>query len=227
MKKSILIFIFIFGFHAILAQKPTYDTLPYAQDYHQKRLEVFKDEPLVLNKIIFLGNSITEFCDWKKHLNDSTVINRGIAGDATFGVLNRLDDVIIRKPAKLILEIGINDICKNIPQHIIAGNIFKIVQRIQSESPKTKIFILGILPTNDNVKIEYPDAFGKNEIVKSVNKKLKTNAKRYDFQFLDLYSLFQDNLAKLDTVYAQQDGLHLNEKGYNRLVNFFKESKIL
>jgi GDSL-like Lipase/Acylhydrolase family len=153
MKKAVFIFISIFSFYSIHSQKLIYDTIPYAQNYHKKRLEIFKNEPIVLNKVIFLGNSITEFCYWKKHLIDTTIINRGIAGDNTFGVLNRLDEVIIHKPSKLFIEIGINDISKNIPQQVIVGNILKIVRRVKSNLPKTKIFVLGILPTNDAVKV--------------------------------------------------------------------------
>ncbi|HVU56438.1 MAG TPA: hypothetical protein VHD83_15340 [Puia sp.] len=39
---------------------------------------------------IFLGNSITEYGDWQRLLHDARVINRGIAGDNTFGILDRL-----------------------------------------------------------------------------------------------------------------------------------------
>jgi len=63
-------------------------------------------------------------------LNDSTVINRGIGGDITFDVLQRLDDVIKRKPSKLFILIGINDIGKDIPDAVIADNYRKIITRV-------------------------------------------------------------------------------------------------
>ena len=80
----------------VVGQNITYDTIQYAKEHHQKRLAAFRSDPIVKGKIIFLGNSITEFGDWQKLLNDTTVVNRGIAGDNTFGVLARLDDVINR-----------------------------------------------------------------------------------------------------------------------------------
>jgi len=61
------------------------------------------------------------------------VINRGIAGDITFGVLGRLDEVIARKPAKLFIKIGINDISKNIPDEIIVENILTMVRKSEDE----------------------------------------------------------------------------------------------
>jgi len=103
-------------------------------------------------RVVFLGNSITEYGDWKKLLNDTTVINRGIAADNTFGVLERLEDVIALQPKRLFIEIGINDIAQNIPTEIIVRNILSIVERVTMRSPVTKIYVLSILPTNDNVK---------------------------------------------------------------------------
>src|SRR5688572_15846507 len=95
-----LLFAFSFSLTAIISfgQNAIYDTIQYAKEYHQERLALFKTEPVTKGKIIFLGNSITEFGNWKKLLNDSSIINRGIAGDNTFGVLARLEDVITRQP---------------------------------------------------------------------------------------------------------------------------------
>jgi len=65
------------------------DTIGFLPEYYPQRVAVFEKEPVVPGRIIFLGNSITQIADWKKLSNDSTVINRGIAGDITFGVLRR------------------------------------------------------------------------------------------------------------------------------------------
>src|SRR4030095_7767016 len=84
-------------------------TVGFVPEYYPLRVATFEKEPVVPGPITFLGNSIKQIGDWKKLLNDSTVINRGIAGDITFGVLKRLDDVARRQPSKLFLLIGIND----------------------------------------------------------------------------------------------------------------------
>ena len=63
------------------------DTLGFLPEYWPTREAYFEKEPVVTGRIIFLGNSITQIGDWKKLLNDTTVINRGIGGDNTFGVL--------------------------------------------------------------------------------------------------------------------------------------------
>jgi lysophospholipase L1-like esterase len=229
MKRNTLILLFniITFILAAQTQKMLYDTTPYAMDYHNQRLAIFKKEPIVKGKIVFLGNSITEFGNWKKWLNDTTVVSRGIAGDNTFGVLDRLQDVIDRQPAKLFLKIGINDIAKNIPDKIIVANILNITQRVKMGSPTTQIFVHSILPTHDSVKIEYPDAYNKNEHVIYINNQLKKKAKEMGFIFVDIYKILSDNNGKLTAKYAESDGLHLNTEGYQLWINLLEKQGYL
>ncbi len=227
MKKFLFVFFICLASLIAVGQNIVYDTIRYAKEYYEKRLAVFRNEPVLKGRVIFLGNSITEFGDWQKLLNDSGVINRGIAADNTFGVLDRLEDVITRQASKLFIEIGINDISQNIPVAIIAKNIFTIAARVKAKSPGTKIYVHSILPTNDNVKNEYPDAFNKNEQVNLVNRQLKKNAKKNEFTYIDLNKELRDRNGMLDTKYAKPDGLHLNKIGYQTWVKLLKKKKYL
>lgn len=227
MKKILFALLFCLATTIAVGQNIVYDTIQYAKEYHQKRLTLFKSEPMVKGKIIFLGNSITQFGEWQKLLNDSTVVNRGIAGDNTFGVLARLDDVINREPSKLFIKIGINDISQNIPVEIIVKNISAIIKSIKAKSPKTKIYVHSILPTNDNVKNEYPNTYNKNDIVNLVNRQLKKEAKNNDIVYININKLFRDKFGKLDIKYADSDGLHLNNFAYKTWVEFLKKKQYL
>jgi len=227
MKKGLFAFVFYLTSTFAAGQNIVYDTIQYAKEYHQQRLALFKSEPLVKGKTIFLGNSITEFGEWQKLLEDSTVINRGIAGDNTFGVLSRLKDILIREPRKLFIEIGINDVSQNIPVDIIIENISVMIKTIQAKSPVTKIYIHSILPTNDRVKSEYPDAYNKNDIINSVNKQLEIQAKKYAVIYIDINKIFRDKDGKLDLKYSEADGLHLNAFAYQAWVEILKTNKYL
>jgi lysophospholipase L1-like esterase len=205
----------------------SYDTIQYAKEYHQERLSLFKTQVMVNDEIIFLGNSITEFGNWKQLLKDSILLNRGIAGDNTFGVLKRLEEVIKRKPRKLFLEIGINDISQNIPNAIIVENILAIANRVKAKLPRTEMYVISILPSNDNVKNEYPNAYGKNDRVLAVNEQLKKNAVKNKFVYVDIGSFFKDKQGKLSAQYAAPDGLHINEEGYKKWVRVLKDKNYL
>jgi lysophospholipase L1-like esterase len=213
MNRLPLIFISILLTLACKAQKASYDTIPYILDYHNERLALFKKEPMMKGKILFLGNSLTELGDWKKLLKDSTIINRGIAGDITFGVLSRLDEVIALQPARLFLEIGINDIGKTIPDPLIIKNIFTIVERIKEGSPATRIFVQSIFPINDSLMTEYPEIKNKDAHILPINTELSRHAKGMGFTFIDLYSRFVGMGGQLDPRYTA-DGVHPNAAGY-------------
>src|SRR6201995_2394603 len=152
-----------------------FDTIPFIPEHTPQRLAQFAKEPVVTGKVIFLGNSITEMGNWKKVTGDTTVINRGIGGDITFGVLKRLKDITDRQPSKLFILLGINDIGKDIPDAVIADNYLKIVKEIHTKCPQTKIFVQSILPLNSTMA-NFPQHYDKEEHVLSVNKLLKANA---------------------------------------------------
>jgi len=207
------------------AQKRPYDTIPNMPEHYWVRMEKFKKEAVVPGKIIFLGNSITEGGKWKQLLKDSTVINRGISGDNTFGVLARLDEIIKLKPASLFVLIGTNDLSKKIPDEAIIENIFTMVSRIKAGSPKTKIFIQSILPVNETVE-RFPQQFNNGMHINTINDQLARYASRLRYTYVDLYGKFIDSQGRLDAKYTF-DGLHLNASGYQLWVEVLKELKHL
>jgi lysophospholipase L1-like esterase len=222
-----LLTLFALASSVLRGQSPRYDTLRYARTHYQQRVKNFREEPVKWGRTILLGNSLTEFAEWQTLLQDTTVINRGIAGDNTFGILERLDDVISRKPSRLFVEAGINDLSQNIPVEVIAQNLFTIAARVKKESPITQVYIYSVLPTNDHVKAEYPDAFNKNHLANALNKLLRSGAKKNQFTFIDLVPLFADRQGKLREELAEPDGLHLNTAGYHAWVNLLRTQHFL
>jgi lysophospholipase L1-like esterase len=203
------------------------DTVGFLPEYWPTRLAIFEKEPVVTGGIIFLGNSITQLGDWKKLLNDSTAINRGIGGDNTFGVLKRLNEVTRRQPSKLFLLIGINDIGKDIPDAVIANNIRKIIIRIQTESPSTKIYVQSILPVNPDVSY-FPQHYDKQEHILNTNKLIKQVAENTNCTYVNIHDLFLDKEGRLDAKYTP-DGLHLkpNGEGYQIWIAYLRKQGCL
>ena len=136
--------------------------------------------------------------NWKKVLNDTTVINRGIGGDITYGVLKRLKDITDGRPSKLFILLGINDIGKDIPDAVIADNYLKIVNEIHTKCPETKIYVQSVLPVNSTLP-HFPQHYDKEEHVLSVNKLLKANASVGDYTFVDIFHLFADADQRLES----------------------------
>jgi lysophospholipase L1-like esterase len=208
-------------------RNPANDSTKYSTGHYRKRIALFNSEPVTAGRIIFLGNSITEFGNWQKLLNDPSVVNRGIAGDNTYGVLARLNDITTRKPGKLFIEIGVNDFSLDVPLTGIVDNILAIVRQVHKASPATTIYVTSLLPTNDNVKNDYPFALNKGREEDYINGRLADAAADNNYTYLGVGRLLKDKNGKLDTKYAAPDGIHLNDAGYGLWINFLRSKKYI
>jgi lysophospholipase L1-like esterase len=200
-----------------------YDTVRYIPEHYKERVAFFERERPSPGGVVFFGNSITEFGDWKRLLADSGVINRGVAGDNTFGMLDRLSAVIALRPSALFIEAGINDIGQGVPPALIAANIGSIVQYVRVKSPGTRVYVVSVLPTNAHAQTDYPEIAGKNAIAREVDRLLAAQASARGYRYLDLASGVSTASGELDERYAQPDGLHLNEAGYGVWMEMIRE----
>lgn len=209
--KQIFISLFLLFTFAANAQTGKWDSAFRPNNWELKVGE-FKSFPSSSKDIIFLGNSITAGIDWMELLGRTDVRNRGISGDITFGVLERLSEVTEGRPSKVFILIGINDISRNIPDSIILSNYQKIIERIKKESPSTKIFFQTLLPVN-NEFTQFKNHYNKDEHILLVNDELKKLAAKEKIGLINLYPHFLNADKKLDKKYTI-DGLHLNAEGY-------------
>lgn len=224
MKRILILALYVLTVQGLLAQTAKWDST-FRPNNYQLKVGLFKSLPNSKKDVIFLGNSITAGVDWNELLGMKHARNRGISGDITFGVLERLDEVIEGKPAKVFILIGINDISRNIPDSLIIGNYRKMISRIQAGSPKTKIYLQTLLPVN-NEYTQFKNHYNKDEHILQVNDALKKIAKTNNIQLIDLYPHFQDGTGKLNKQYTE-DGLHLNAAGYQHWAAILKNGKYL
>jgi lysophospholipase L1-like esterase len=202
-----------------------YDTVTTMPELHASRVAKFEAEPVVTGRVIFFGNSITQGGDWAALTGDSTVINRGIGADLTLSLLGRVADVIRRKPSKLFILIGINDISKDIPDAVIAAEYRALVDSLRAQSPTTKIFVQSILPLNPTVK-NFPQHYDKQDHVVAVNRLLARMARETGATYVDLWPVVVNAQGRLDARLTG-DGLHLNRQGYERWVAYLKKARLL
>lgn len=196
-----------------------WDSTYRPKDYHLHS-EAFASFPDDSTDIYFLGNSITARGNWQELLGRSDVRNRGISGDISFGVLQRLKEVWEGHPRKLFILIGINDISRNIPDSVIVGNYYKIVQQIKQNSPRTKIYFETLLPVNKDFKA-FKNHYGKDEHIAWVNQQIKELGRRENIQVIDIHPAFLDASGKLRADFTE-DGLHLNIKGYHKWIGILR-----
>jgi lysophospholipase L1-like esterase len=209
--------------NSVNAQKVTWDSVSRPEIYNPQ-VEQFRTFKRSANDIVFLGNSITHWTNWNELLGISNGKNRGIPGDVTYGVIDRLDEALKGSPKKIFIMIGINDVARNVPDEVILNNYQRIISSIKRLSPRTKIYFQTILPTNPSFK-KLLNHY-KNDHVVNINAGLKQLATKNKITFIDVYSAFIDDQQMLKKEYTY-DGVHLTGKGYEVWATLLKKGNYL
>ena len=207
---------------------------PDQKQFYFKRCAEFDKAQIGYDKIVFLGDSITEGGgDWNNYFGTKNIVNRGISGDTTLGVLARLNEICFYKPISLFLLIGINDIFnsdspnrKNITPLSVSNNIIAIAETIYKRSPNTQVYIQTTLPINNKLYKKLIGTFPFHEMplpdqINQINTRLKKNESQNHYTVIDLHDIFLDGHESLSKKYTS-DGVHLNEEGYHKWSNFIK-----
>jgi len=200
---SILLLAALFACTAVCAQN----------EYNYQKLSLFDALPIRSNDIVFLGDSITDGCEWAELLDNRHVKNRGISADRSGWLLERIDSIIAGRPRKLFLMIGTNDLSVGIGPDEVAGNIRKLIVRFQKRSPQTKLYVQSILPVNGADFKKYRHHYGINPQIVETNRQLEALCREKGIVYIDLWSLLVDGKGNLDSRYTN-DGLHLMASGY-------------
>lgn len=189
-----------------------YIHITYEPKYIEKE-KIVQDE-----NIVFLGDSITWMYDLAKYYPNRKVINSGVDGEFTDGVLENMDSRVYKyNPSKVFILIGTNDIYKGKTIDEITENVDKIVKNIKKNRPHCQIYLESLYPINatNNEKIHMDMVKNRtNKFIKQINKKYKIIAKENNITYIDMYSKLLDDNGNLNIDYTKE-GLHLVDEGYD------------
>ena len=170
------------------------------------------------NQTILLGDSITDFFNWYELFYDyskstgQAVYNRGISGDTTNRLLERLEDNVLSiKPKNIVLLIGTNDIGRGLPLSITLNNIEQIIKLSKNSCPDVNFILEAVYPINENMR----DKFEKrsNKKIDEMNKEFIKICEKYDCLWIDFTDELKDKDGNLKKEYTY-DGLHINAQAY-------------
>ena len=168
--------------------------------------------------ILALGDSLTEGLGVDNDANypaqlearlkemgykDVKVINSGLSGETSTGLVNRLDWVLQTKPDITILTIGANDAIRGIDVATVEANIRTAVKRLQDGGSEV---ILGGMQIYDNLGADYVESFAAiyPRVAKDMN--------------VTLIPFFLDGVGG-DPKLNQADAIHPTREGYTIIVN--------
>lgn len=197
--------IWYFGFYRPQKEKEA-DHLLKVQEYRDAKLKQYREENEKYEDyqvdVAFLGDSLTDLYDLNTYYPQYITVNRGIGGDTTFGLEQRLQiSVYDLKPKVAVMLIGANNIDS------MFDNYEAILVGFRDNLPDTEIVLLSLTAMGDE--------WGKkNQLAAYNNVKIKLLAEKYGYTFIDLYSPLMD--VSTGEVYEGYtvDGGHFTPKGY-------------
>ncbi len=175
--------------------------------YYEVRRGLFALSKIKTAPIVMLGNSLTEAGPWTDLTGCLSIANRGIGGDTTAKLRDRLDDVVALQPRAIFLMIGVNDITLNVPHETTAANLRAIFDRLGGTD--AHLFVSYVLP----VTARYPKKRVNKEIPQLNEVIAKLAAGRPKVTMIDA----RPSLGGADGYLREEfayDGLHLTPKGY-------------
>lgn len=181
---------------------------------YSKENQALKLEPENKNRIVFMGNSITE--GWKTYdpefFSNKNYINRGISGQTSSQMLVRFRaDVISLKPKLVIILAGVNDIAQNngpIELEDILGNIISMAELAKQNN--IKVILSSVLPALD---FKWRKGLEPAEKIIKLNKIIQNYCKENQIIYTDYFSKMSDDQKGLDGKYTL-DGVHPTLAGY-------------
>ncbi|MBJ06689.1 MAG: acetylhydrolase [Verrucomicrobiaceae bacterium] len=162
--------------------------------------------------IVFLGDSITQ--GWRDDFGGAfaplKVVNRGISGDTSRGLLVRLkEDVLALDPKAVVLMIGANDLAEKAAGEVVFGNVKLIIERLRKHAPEMPIVLCETFPCA-------PDNYRPVAEIRKINA-LYREAYRDDSQvtLVETYALFAGSDGASLSKYLP-DRVHPNAAGYTQ-----------
>ena len=168
------------------------------------------------NRIVFLGDSITDGWNLAQYFPGKPYVNRGISAQTTANMLLRFrQDVIALKPKAVVILAGTNDIAGNTgPTTVeqIADNLQSIAELARLHG--INVVFASVTPVNDYTP-RSQKFFGERPMTQiiALNKWMRAYAEANGYVYLDYFSSMVDDKGLLKREFAE-DGLHPNAAGY-------------
>lgn len=171
------------------------------------------------NRVVFIGDSITDRWDLHRYFPGKSYINRGVGGQVTAQIVLRFhQDVIALQPRAVVILAGINDLTDVLQRETndgIEANWQAMAE--MATAHRIKVVFGSIMPVNnytDNARTMLEDRDPARIV--ALDTWLRAFCARSGCRYADYYSAMIDGRGLLQAGLTQ-DGIHPIDAGYIRM----------
>ncbi|MCH5215662.1 MAG: hypothetical protein J1F10_01870 [Muribaculaceae bacterium] len=180
----------------------------------------FTDEayPIPENSIMLAGNSLMRKAEWQELLANGNVRARGTWDDTVQQLPILVGNIAWTKPQKMLIQPSYDSktengaVSGNFNADSIVAYTEKAISVLRERSPKTTIYLQGLIPVNSGYE-KYASFAGSGKAIKQANKKLQKLAKKLKINWIDVTPILSDSKGELKEEFTN-DGYSLMGAGY-------------
>ena len=177
--------------------------LALLQEYYDGKVAGYAEENKTIGEvdIAFIGDSITDGWPLADYFPAYKTANRGIGGDTTFGVEERLQVSLYDiNPKVVVMLIGGNNL------DTMLENYEDILISIKENLPEAKVVLCSLTAMGGEWSRNNPKAVANNIEIKRL-------CDKYGFTYVDFYTPLYDEATGMNPAY-RSDEVHPNATGY-------------
>lgn len=172
---------------------------------YERQVSVFESFPVEAGDVVFVGDTLVAAAPLEEMFPGLPVKNRGIVGDTSKGILERIETIAMADPAAVALMVGTFDVLGGVPRRETIARVEAILDGLTRERPDLKVAVLSVLPRD----------IGAVQSVERLNAGYADLAAARDLAFIDLASDYRGANGAIAPRFSN-DGLHLNGAGYEK-----------
>lgn len=167
-------------------------------------------------RVVFLGDSITDGWKLNQYFTAKPYLNRGISGQITGQMLGRMQaDVLQLTPRVMVVLAGTNDLARGVSDRTIQNNL-EMIGSLAEAAGILPVFA-SILPVSDYHEEKDPryrrTPLREPKRILALNLRLSQICRERGWRYLDYFNALVDDAGMLRKETAD-DGLHPNAEGY-------------
>jgi lysophospholipase L1-like esterase len=201
----------------VLAAEAEKKPLPWAKEMAEFAA-ADAEHPTAPGGVVFVGSSSIRLWDLEKSFDgmDPMPLNRGFGGSVMSDTVRNAELLVLKhKPRLVVVYAGDNDIANGKTAEQVASDFAEFVEIVQRELPDTRIACIAIKPSLSRWKLadKMQDANAR------IAKQCEENEQ---LTFIDVWQPMLDAEGKPRGELFREDGLHLNDEGYELWTSIVK-----